>query len=413
MNLNPWDQAKLQLNEATKTLKLSPKLLKRLLNHHKILQVDVPVTMDNGEKKTFKGFRIQHNNIRGPYKGGLRYHPDVSLEEIKALSFWMTIKNSVIDIPFGGGKGGIIVDPRTLSEKELEKLTRSFTRQIADNIGPTLDVPAPDVNTNPKIMAWIVDEYSKIKDEDSPGVVTGKPIEIGGSEGRTEATGLGGTYALLAALSRMKVKHKRLTVAIQGYGNVGKYIAKFLFFKGFKIVAVADYSGGVVIKNGISDIDELENFSVKYGSVKGFEGTPISSQDLLELPVDILVPAAIENVITFENADKIKAKIILEMANGPTTAEADQILKKRKVTVIPDVLANSGGVATSYFEWYQNMHHEKWSKVKVLKKLKTKMENAVNEVFDVSEKYKISLREAAYILALKRISKQWNLKRTT
>ncbi len=407
---NPWERAKILLTEVAKKLPINQDLLNRLSTHDHILEVDLPILMDDGEEKIFKAYRAQHNNILGPYKGGLRYHSDLSISEVKALSFWMTIKNAVVDIPFGGGKGGIAINPALFSERELERLTRRFTKELAPIISPTKDVPAPDVNTNSKIMSWIVKEYSEIKGQSTPAVVTGKPLDLGGSEGRVEATGLGGTFVLEAALKKLKKSKANLTVAIQGYGNVGKNIAKFLFSEGFQIVAIADYFGGVYVKNGIADIDELEYFAAKYGSVKGFEGKAITAQELLELPVDVLIPAAIENVITKENAGRIKAKIILEMANGPTTAQADAILKQKKVTVIPDVLANSGGVVTSFFEWYQNVHDQKWNRVQVFSKLEEKMNQAVDDVFKMSDKFKVSLREAAYLLAMKRLEEEWNRK---
>ncbi len=418
MTNNPWETAQKQLETASEKIKVDPLLLQTLRNHDRDIQVSLPLKMDDGETKIFKGYRLQHNNIRGPYKGGLRYHPQVSEDEVKALSFWMTMKNAVIDVPFGGGKGGIAVNPKKLSERELEELTRLFTRKIADFIGPQKDVPAPDVNTNPKIMNWIVEEYSKIVGKDTKAVVTGKPIEHGGSEGRTEATGLGGVYSLLASLKQLGVDKKGLTVAIQGFGNVGHYIASFLEKEGFRIVALSDSKGGIYIPNGIESIGQIAKFKEAKGYLAGcycvgsvcdinnrekVGGKDVSSNELLELPVDILIPAALENVITTENAANIKAKIILEMANGPTTSEADEILHQKNITVIPDILANSGGVAVSYFEWYQNLHNEHWSKEDVFAKLKEKMDKSVGEVFEIQKEHKTTLREASYILALQRI----------
>lgn len=356
---------------------------------------------------------MQHDNTLGPYKGGLRYHPQVSLDEIKALSLLMTMKNAVVDVPFGGGKGGIEIDPKLLEEEELEELTREFTRQLAKHISPEKDIPAPDLNTNPKIMAWIVDEYSKVVGKPSPAVVTGKPIEAGGSQGRTEATGYGGIYTLITVLKRLKKRPEDFTVAVQGFGNVGYHIAESLQKNGFRVVAVSDSKGGIYIPSGIPDIEAL----AKYKAEKGFicignqketpEAQEISSHGVLTLPVDIIVPAALENVINENNADDIKASIILELANGPTTREGDNILNKKGIMVIPDILANAGGVATSYFEWYQNIHHEKWTKDTVLGKLREKMEKATNEVYNIHEKKHVTLREAAYILALERIQKTW------
>ncbi len=423
MNDNPWLRSKKQLKQTSKKINLDPLLFNRLLEPDNVTQVEIPVKMDSGNLQTFKGYRIQHNNIMGPYKGGLRYHPEVSMSEVKALSFWMTMKNAVIDIPFGGGKGGIIVDPKTLSENELENLTREFTRKLFDIIGPHKDVPAPDVNTNPKIMSWIVDEYKSIsKSEHAHAVVTGKPVENGGSLGRTEATGLGGAYALLEILRRMKINPKGLTVAVQGFGNVGKFVASFLQKEGLKIVALSDSKGAIYIPDGIPDISKVMACKEEKGLIaqcycigsvcdirnRGkLGGEEISPAKILELPVDILIPAALENVINGANASKIKAKFLLEMANGPTTLEADEVLEKRGATIIPDILSNSGGVAVSYFEWYQNIYNKKWTKEDVFEKLKTKMEKAAGKVFDAMQKHKVSLREAAYIVAIEKISENW------
>ncbi len=408
---NPWERAKEQLKEAAKIVNLDPKLLTRLLKPDHIIDLSLPLKKDNGETETFNGFRVQHNNLRGPYKGGLRYHPQVDMDEVKALAFWMTMKTAVIDVPFGGGKGGIEVDPKKLSASELERLTREFTRQLAPYIGPHTDVPAPDVNTDSEVMGWIVDEF-KLKVESSklqvtPGevraVVTGKPVELGGSEGRTEATGLGGVYSLLTILSKLKKDVQGLTVAIQGFGNVGSYLAEFLLREGFKVVALSDSKGGIFVESGITNIKEVEAYKKKTGSLAGFAGKDISGEELLELDVDILAPSALENVITKDNAPAIKASIILEMANGPTTLEADEILNQAGKTVIPDILANSGGVAVSYFEWYQNLHQEKWSKEIVFQKLEEKMVKSSTKVFETSNSLKVSLREAAFVVALRRL----------
>lgn len=429
-NNNPWERAKQQLKRAAKKLSLDPLLLATLSEPDKIIEVHIPLKMDNGSIKAFKGFRVQHNNLLGPYKGGIRYHQQVNMDEVKALAFWMTMKNAIIDVPFGGGKGGIEIDPKQLSEKELEQLTRRFTRKLIADIGPTIDVPAPDVNTNSKIMGWILDEYEKqirmqkVKHKKSEilSVITGKSLEMGGSEGRIEATGLGGAYALLATLKKLGKDPKDMSIAVQGFGNVGRNVAYFLQKEGFKIVALSDSKGGIYIPNGILDINEVERCKKEKGLLAGcycvgsvcdlenkevLGGRNIAAHDILTLPVDIVVPSALENVITKDNATKIQAKIVLEMANGPTTQEADEILKKRNITVIPDVLANSGGVAVSYFEWYQNMHQEKWKKEEVFDKLKKKMEHAVGNVLTMQKEYGGTLREAAYILALKRIKNKF------
>ncbi len=408
MDTNPWIRAQKQLEKAAKQTTVDEMLLASLAAHDRAVMVSLPLRMDNNTIEVFSGFRMQHNNLLGPYKGGLRYHPQVNDAEVKALSFWMTMKNAVINVPFGGGKGGISVDPKKLSDSELERLTRLFTKRLADVIGPHKDVPAPDVNTNGLIMSWIVDEYEKITgNKESSAVVTGKPIEKGGSQGRTEATGLGGMYALIEYLRLENKDPKDMTVAVQGFGNVGRYIAQFLQEKGCKIVALTDSKGGMYISNGIESVEQVEQYKKENSSLTGFKGArDIASDEVLSLDVDILVPAALENVITEENAEQIKAKIILEMANGPLTMEADEIFEKKQIPVIPDILANSGGVAVSYFEWYQNLHNEQWTKEEVFEKLKEKMEKSTKEVYTISADLNVSLRDAAYILALKRLQEK-------
>lgn len=420
MKDNPWLRAQKQLRQSADKLSVDSPLFEKLSEPDKVIHVSLPLRRDDGTTTMLTGYRVQHDNSLGPYKGGLRFHSEVSMDEVKALSFWMTMKNAVVDVPFGGGKGGIAVDPKTLSEEELERLTRLFTLRLFDNIGPFHDIPAPDVNTNPKIMSWIVDEYSKKSGVNTPAVVTGKPIDIGGSQGRTEATGLGGVYVLLKLLTLMKKDPKQMTVAVQGYGNVGKYVAHYLQKEGLTVVAVSDSKGGVYVPRGIDDITQLGKCKEEQGMIAGcycvggvcsidnkekVGGRDITNDEILELPVDIIIPAALENVITEETAGNIKAKYVLEMANGPTTAEADEILTKKGIVVVPDILANAGGVATSYFEWYQNLHHEKWSKDEVFTKLKEKMEKATAEVYKVSLEHKVTLRESAYMVALKRIAK--------
>lgn len=417
---NPWERALSQLHSAASHLKLSAAFLERMEKPDRVIEVSIPVTMDDGRTETFRGYRVQHNNTRGAYKGGLRYHPKVDMDEVKALAFWMTMKNAIVDVPFGGGKGGIAVDPKKLSEGELERLTRGFTRELSKYIGPEIDVPAPDVNTNAKIMAWIRDEYSRVVGKDSPAVVTGKPVGAGGSEGRTEATGLGGFYALMEILRLSRREYRGRTVAIQGFGNVGSFLAGYMKEAGFKIVALSDSKGGLYIPSGIADLKAVAECKERSGKLAGcycigsvcdlgnmepLGGRDISSQEVLELPVDVIVPAALENAITKENAGKVQASIVLEMANGPTTREADEILDTRHVLVIPDILANSGGVAVSYFEWYQNMHSETWLKDEVFGKLREKMDAATRAVYDAHKEYGVSLREAAYIVALTRLSK--------
>ena len=425
---SPWLRAKTQLQEAAKIAEVNPLLIAELMEPERTLIVSLPFMKDNGSIESTNGYRVQHNSILGPYKGGLRYHADVAMDEVKALAFLMTMKNALVDVPLGGAKGGITIDPKLLSENELEQLTRLFTRRLGQSIGPLIDIPAPDVNTNAKIMAWIADEHGKSA-QGKPGkhhaVVTGKPIEHGGSLGRTQATGLGGSYVLLEMLQKLKKDKKQMTVAVQGFGNVGRYIAYYLQRAGCKIVALSDSKGGIYIPDGISDIEQVQRCKEAKGYLAGcycigsvcdvkykssLKGRDMKPEDILELPVDIVIPAAMENVITEKNASKIKASIVLEMANTPTTLEADKILAKRGITVIPDILANAGGVVVSYFEWYQNMHEEKWSERKVFVKLRTAMDNATDEVNKVKESHKITLREAAYVVALRRLEQTYNHK---
>jgi len=419
MTENSWEHARTPLREAAAKLGLSPAVFQRLENPDAVIEASIEVEMDDGRMEVFKGYRVQHNNYRGPYKGGLRYHPRVDMDEVKALSFWMTLKNAIIDVPFGGGKGGITVDPKKLSEGELERLTRAFARQLAPQIGPEVDVPAPDVNTTPKIMHWIRDEYSKVVGKDSPAVVTGKPLEHGGSEGRTEATGLGGFYALSEILKLSGRHREGLTVAIQGFGNVGSYFAHYLHEAKYRVVALSDSKGGVYVPQGIEDVQAVSECKAKSGQLAGcycigsvcdlsnmeeLGGRDVSPGEVLTLPVDIVAPSALENSITRDNADDIQAEIILELANGPTTREADAILNKKGKLVIPDILANAGGVAVSYFEWYQNIHNERWEKEDVLAQLKARMEKAAQAVYAAHKEYDVSLREAAHIVALKRLA---------
>ncbi len=422
---NPFANALGQLSKAAKYLS-GPKiaeLLSKMQQPERIVTVSLPVKMDDGSLKIFEGFRVQYNSNRGPYKGGIRFHSQVSMDEVKALSFWMTIKNAVADLPLGGGKGGIIVDPKKLSEKELEKLTRAYGRAIAPVVGPYTDVPAPDVNTNGQIMRYLVEEFSRFTKKRklplSKGEIlatyTGKPLNFGGSQGREQATGLGGFFVLETMLklfrsTRSSVNHEpvsaRPSVAVQGFGNVGFFVAKLLSDHGFRIVAVSDSQGGIYSPDGLN-IDKVMETKKKKGSVQDYSLPglkKISNSELLLLPVDILVPSALENQITADNAGKIEAKIVLEMANGPTAPEADEILTRRKIPVIPDVLSNSGGVTVSYFEWFQNIHRQKWSLTKVNAKLKAKMQKAAKEVFATSQKHYVNLRTGAFILALERIA---------
>lgn len=403
---NPFESAKAQLAQAAKVANIDPDKVEQLNHPDRYIEVSIPVKMDDGTQRIFTGFRSQHNNARGPYKGGIRYHQDVNLDEVRALSFWMTFKNAVIDVPFGGGKGGIIVNPKELSEAELERLSRGYIKQMWRNFGPEVDVPAPDVNTNGQIMAWMLDEFEKQTNTNAPAFITGKAIDNGGSQGRTEATGFGGGYILREALASGLVTSpaaETKTIAIQGFGNVATYLAEYAKEHGFKVVALSDSKGGVYNEDGI-DLKLAETHKKETRALDGLQGTKsISNEELLELDVDVLVPAALENVLTDKNADKVKAKFILEMANGPTTPEADAIFAKNNVIVVPDILANSGGVCVSYFEWYQNMHNENWDKESVLKKLDEHMVAAFKAVREAQEKYNTTMRTAAYIVASQRI----------
>jgi glutamate dehydrogenase/leucine dehydrogenase len=402
---NPWQRALKQLQKNSSDV--HPDLVRRLEEPDTVLEVKVPLLLDSGEHTTFRGYRVQHNNIRGPYKGGLRYHPQVDLDEAKALAFWMTMKNALVGVPFGGGKGGVEVDPKTLSKGELERLTRNFTRELAHAIGPDKDVPAPDVNTSSETMRWIADEYSRLVGTHSPAVVTGKPIEDGGSEGRTEATGVGGGYVLEAILEKSKANAR--TVAIQGFGNVGIHLARYLSEKGFSIVALSDSKSGVYDPSGI-DVSLAESHKKERGSFAGFSGLNISPADVLLLPVDIVVPAALENAITDTNASAISAPFVLELANGPTTLEADEILNARGTTVIPDILANAGGVTVSYYEWLQNRLSERWTLQEVDTKLERAMIAAYRRVSERAKQQRCSMRLSAYGLALSVLSEGYDVR---
>lgn len=406
---NAFENAKKQLDKVVPFLlddyqgkKRLHKAIRLLKTPQNILKKKLILKLDNGKKRSYQSFRVQYNDARGPFKGGIRFHPNVSEDEVKALSFWMSIKCAVAGVPYGGGKGGIVVDPTKLSIKELERLTKLYANFLTSHIGPWRDVPAPDVNTNGQIMAWMLEVYEKRKKHHSPATFTGKPIELGGSLGREEATGQGGVYVLDAYLKR----NSKLTIAIQGFGNVGFWFAKLAEEAGFKIVAVSDATGGIYNNLGLN-ITEIKKFKDKFGSFKEVSLMTkhkfIENKDLLELPVDVLVPAALENAITKENANNIKAKCILEMANGPVTPEADEVLKKNKIDVIPDVLANSGGVTVSYFEWVQNLHGYSWTKTRVNNELKEIITNAFIDIHKVKEDKNITYREAAFYLAVKRI----------
>ncbi len=433
MNESPFSDALVQLSRAASHGTFDPVFMAEMEYPDRIVDVSIPVSMDDGSVRVFEGLRVQHSDLAGPYKGGIRYHPAVNVDEVKALALWMTVKTALIDVPFGGGKGGVRVNPKELSEGELERLTREFTRKIFPVIGPSSDVPAPDVQTNGMIMDWIADEYAREairrgmgeKEARAAGsaVVTGKSVGHGGSEGREEATGRGGGVALRRMLRLLGREREGMTVAIQGFGNVGKHLAEDLESAGFKIVALSDSKGGIYIPGGIESIAEIERCKKEQGTVAGcycigsvcdvsnrekLGASTISSNELLELPVDIVVPAALEEAITIENAARIQAPIVLEMANGPTSAGAEELLHGKGVTIIPDVLANAGGVAVSYFEWYQNMHREFWNREDVLKRLDEKIEAASEAVFNASKERDIPLRVAAYVVALERLHETYS-----
>ena len=407
---NPYKNAIKQLDSVAEYIEIEEKILKKLRVPDKIIKVDLKVKMDSGEYKVFKAFRSQHNNVRGEYKGGIRYHPQVTEDEVKALSIWMTWKCSVVGIPYGGGKGGVICDPKKMSEGELERLSREYMKAIYKYIGPKVDVPAPDVNTNSQIMDWMRDEYEKQVGEKAPGVITGKSVEKGGSLGRTEATGLGGFYILEQLIDKVKLDKKKVKIAIQGFGNAAYWFAVFAKKEGYKVVALSDSKGGIVDLTGL-DPEKVMKYKVKTGSVVGYKGSKkISNQKLLEFKVDVLVPAALENQITKKNADRIQAKYIIELANGPVTPGADKILYKNGIVDLPDVLCNAGGVTVSYFEWVQNMKNEKWSKDKVFKRLKKIIDKAFLEMWKVYQKKTVNPRMAAYILAVDRVVKAMKLR---
>ncbi len=401
---SPYCVALEQLRLAAEKLRLDPGVHEILKVPKRSLRVAVSVKMDNGKIGVFKGWRVQHMDARGPFKGGIRYHPNVTLDEVTALSMWMTWKCSVMDIPYGGAKGGICCNPKEMSRTELENLTRRYISMIFDIIGPYRDVPAPDVNTDSQTMAWIMDTYSQRQGYSVPECVTGKPISIGGSEGRSEATSLGADICAREACKRLNTKIKGATVAVQGYGNVGWNAAKIAYDWGAKILAVSDSVGGIYCKEGLNPYKVYEH-KQKTGSVVNLKGSErITNENVLEIKCDILIPAALENAITKANADNIKAKIIVEGANGPTTPEADIILHEKRTLLVPDILANAGGVTVSYYEWVQNLEREHWPLNEVCEKLETKMVKAFNDVYSASSKEKCNMRLAALMLGVGRVA---------
>jgi glutamate dehydrogenase (NAD(P)+) len=402
--INPWLVAQQQFDLAAERLNLDPGLRRVLREPRRELTVHFPVKMDDGSVQVFTGYRIQHNLGRGPAKGGIRYHQDVSLDEVKALSMWMTWKCAVVGIPYGGGKGGVIVDPKKLSQKELEALTRRFFTEIEVLIGPERDIPAPDVNTNSQIMAWMMDTYSMHAGYTVPGVVTGKPISLGGSEGRNEATARGTVFCIVEAARHLGMELPKTKVAVQGFGNAGSIAATLIAEEGATVVAVSDSTGGIHNPDGL-DIKRVINWKKEHGTVQGFPGaTDITNAALLEVPCDILIPAALENQITDHNAANIKARLIAEAANGPTTPEADQMMFKAGKFMIPDILCNAGGVTVSYFEWVQDLNRDHWSEQVVNAKLKEIMVKAFSETLAIARREQCDMRTAAYLLAVQRVA---------
>jgi len=404
-DLNPFSIAQQQFEQAAEFLKLKPWLREVLVRPKRQLIVSIPTRMDDGSYRVFEGYRVQHNIARGPAKGGIRYHPNVTLDEVKALASWMTWKTATVGIPYGGGKGGLVCNPKEMSEGELERMTRRYASEISIIIGPEQDIPAPDVYTNAQTMAWIMDTYSMTKGITALGVVTGKPLSIGGSLGRNEATARGCTYVIREACKEKGIPLKGAKVAVQGYGNAGSIAARLLHEDGAKVIAVSDSRGGIFnTKEGL-DPEKIEAHKAKTGSVVGYkESDKISNEKLLEMECDILVPAALENQITTENAGRIGAKIVAEAANGPTTPGADTILHKNGVVVLPDILANAGGVTVSYFEWVQGLYSFFWTEDEVNQRLETIMKKAYHEVLANAKKFKTYMRHGAYTLAVGRVA---------
>ena len=402
--INAWQVAQRQFDLAAERLNLDPGLRAVLREPRRAFTCTFPVKMDDGTVRVFTGHRVQHNLGRGPAKGGIRYHQDVTLDEVKALAMWMTWKCAVVGIPYGGGKGGVVVDPKKLSRRELEAMTRRFTTEISVLIGPERDIPAPDVNTTPQIMAWMMDTYSMHAGYTVPGVVTGKPISLGGSEGRNEATARGCVYTIVDATAHLGIDLTATTTAVQGFGNAGAIAATLMAAEGSRVVAVSDTGGAIHNPAGL-EIGHVIAWKQEHGTVVGFPGTAtITNAELLELPVDILIPAAYENQITARNAANVKAKIVAEAANGPTTPEADQILAAKGVFMIPDILANAGGVTVSYFEWVQDLNRDHWSEAVVNAKLKEIMDRSFGEVLKMSQDATCDMRTAAYLVAVKRVA---------
>ncbi len=413
-NYNPYDNVQSVVKNAASILGYSHSDYEAVLYPERELKVSVPVRMDDGSVRVFEGYRVQHSTSRGPAKGGIRYHQNVNIDEVKALAAWMTFKCAVVNIPYGGGKGGIICKPSELSDAELRRLTRRYTAMIAPIIGPDQDIPAPDVGTNANVMGWIMDTYSMLKGHCVPGVVTGKPLEIGGALGRHEATGRGVMFTVLNILKALNIPVEGSTAVVQGMGNVGSISAKLIHAAGLKVIGVSDVSGGIHNPDGLNIPEIIEYLSSKKGNLlKDYNAdgvTHISNEALLELKTTVLVPAALENQINVDNADKIQATVIVEGANGPTTVEADEILQKKGIILVPDILSNAGGVVVSYFEWVQNIQSVSWSEDYVNERLKTIMDQAFQAVWDIAHEKNTSLRTGAYLIAVKRVVDAKNLR---
>ena len=409
--LNPFEIARKQVKTACDRLNADPTVYEILKNPQRALEVSFPVKLDNGTVKTFTGYRSQHNNAVGPYKGGVRFHPNVNFDEVKALSIWMTIKCCVAGIPYGGGKGGITLDPRDYSEAELERISRAYAEAISPLIGEKIDIPAPDVNTNGKIMSWMVDAYENIVKKSAPGVFTGKPVEFGGSLARTEATGYGVNFAAVQALEKLGKDVKGATYAIQGFGNVGSHTGYYAHKAGAKVVAVSTVDVAIYNENGL-DMEALFKEYQANGFItnKAGYGKEISNAELLALDVDVLAPCALENQLTSENAGKVRAKIVVEGANGPTTPEADAILRQNGVLVVPDILANCGGVVVSYFEWVQNLQGYYWEFDEVQEKETVVLRRAFRDIWNLAQEYDVDLRTASYMMSIRRVEKAMKLR---
>ena len=407
---NPFELARRQLRKVADAFAIDDELVNVLQECKKSIEVSIPTQMDDGGVHAFTGYRVTHNVARGPSKGGIRYHPGVTLDEVTALAFWMTWKCAVVDLPFGGGKGGVTCDPATLSANELERITRRYAAELVEVVGPDKDVPAPDVNTTPQVMAWFMDTYSMHTRQNTPGVVTGKPLEIGGSRGRVEATGRGVTICALDEMAEMELRPDNATIAIQGFGNVGKHAAKLFEERGCKIVGISDVTGAYYNKDGIYVAGAMEH-AAKFGTLEGFKGgEKITNAELLSSECDVLVPAALEKVFTAESAAKVKAKLIVEGANGPTTPEADRIFRERGIVVIPDIMANAGGVTVSYFEWAQDRMGYFWKEPEVNEKLEDFLLSNLHQIRSIANSRHATLRTSAYTLAIDRVVKASKLR---